>query len=119
MKRRLSFIIFFLLALAVLPGQDAAPFIRVEFPNGGEALAAGSRVTVRWLSLGIDNAVAILLFRGGEQHSIIAARAPNSGSFSWDLSPDLPAGGQYRLRICVLPELRINDFSDRDFFIKK
>lgn len=119
MKRRLSPILFFLLALAALPGRDAAPFVRVEFPNGGEVLAAGSRVTVRWLSLGIDNAVAILLFRAGEQHAIIAAGAPNTGSFSWQLPADLPAGGQYRLRICALPELRINDFSDRDFFIRK
>ncbi len=108
-----------LLTLATLPGQAPQPFVRVEYPNGGEVLASGSRVTVRWVSLGIDGAVAILLFKEGEQHSVIAARAPNSGSFSWDLAPDLPAGGRYRLRICVLPELRINDFSDRDFAIRK
>ena len=118
-QRIVTLAALFLLALTALPGQASQPFLRVEYPNGGEVLAAGSRVTVRWVSLGIDGAVAILLFREGEQYSVITARAANSGSYSWDLAPDLPAGGRYRLRICVLPELRINDFSDRDFFIKK
>lgn len=63
--------------------------------------------------------VAILLFKSGEQYAVIAASAPNSGAFAWDIAAALPDNNRYRLRICALADLRINDFSDRDFSIKK
>lgn len=109
--------LFALLTLPLLPRQAPDRFIRIEYPNGGEVLKAGSQATIRWISLGIDGPVAILLFRGSEQHAVIAANTPNSGVFSWVPAADLPDSGQYRLRICSLRDLRINDFSDRDFTI--
>jgi len=96
-----------------------ARFIRVDFPNGGEVLKSGSEIRVLWHSLGVGGNLAILLFKGGEQYAIIAAAAPDNGSFTWKIPSALPDSGQYRLRISSLRDLRINDFSDRDFAIHR
>ncbi len=117
MMRRLAMLA--LLALPLLAGSAPHPFLRIEQPNGGETLHAGSEAQVRWLSVGVEGPVAILLFKGGEQHAVIAAEAPNIGFYRWQVPAILPAGGQYRLRICSLRDLRVNDFSDSDFAIKK
>ena len=107
-----------LLALPLAAGKTTAPFLRIEQPNGGDTLHAGIEAQVRWLSVGVEGPVAILLFKGGEQHAVIAAEAPNIGFYRWQVPAALPDGGQYRLRICSLRDLRVNDFSDRDFTIK-
>ena len=119
MRKIVAVALFTLLNLSLLPQQAPDRFIRIEYPNGGEVLKAGGQATIRWLSLGIDGPVAILLFKGSEQHAVIAASTANSGIYSWALPADLPDSGQYRLRICSLRDLRINDFSDRDFSISK
>jgi hypothetical protein len=105
-----------LLALALHGGGQV---IRIEFPNGGEVLQCESQVKILWRSMGINGNVAILLFKSGEQYATIAESIPDSGAYEWKISAALPNSGQYRLRICVLKNLRINDFSDRDFAIKK
>ena len=108
-----------LLLLIALVLQAGENYIRIDFPNGGEVLKSGSPVGVRWQSLGVNGNVAILLFKDGEQYSIIAESVPNSGAYQWNIPADLPDSGRYRLRICLLNDLRVNDFSDRDFAIKK
>jgi len=113
------FALFALLTLPLFPLQAPDRFIRIEYPNGGEVFMAGGQAAVRWLSLGVDGPVAILLFKGSEQHAVVAASTPNSGVYSWAVPAGLPDSGQYRLRICSLRDLRVNDFSDRDFAIRK
>ena len=93
--------------------------IRIESPNGGEVLRSGSPTRILWRSLNMGGNVAILLFKNGEQYAVIAAAAQDSGAYEWQIPAALPDGGHYRLRICSLKDLRINDFSDRDFAIKK
>ena len=101
----------------LLPSADRS--IRIEYPNGGEALKRGTQVTVRWRTQGIDGNLALLLFRKGEQHAIIAAGIPDNGFFQWTVANSLPEDTGYRLRLCSLSDLRLNDFSDRDFSISK
>ena len=105
-----------LLALALQAGDRV---IRIEFPNGGEVFKNGSQIRILWRSLGVSGNVAILLFKSGEQYAVIAAATPDTGALLWEIPAALPDSGQYRLRICALQDLRINDFSDRDFAIKK
>jgi hypothetical protein len=107
------------LALLSLLLQAGDRSIRIEFPNGGEVLKCGSQVGVHWRSQGVEGNLAILLFKGSEQHAVIAASVPDSGFFQWTVPASLPEGIQYRLRICSLRDLRLNDFSDRDFAIRK
>jgi hypothetical protein len=106
------------LALLSLLLQAGERFIRIEYPNGGEVLKHGSQVAIQWRSQGIEGNLAILLFKGSEQHAVIASSVPDSGIFQWTVPPGLSEGGQYRLRICSLHDLRLNDFSDHDFIIK-
>ena len=108
--------LLFLLALALHAGDR---YIRIEFPNGGEVLPSGGQVRILWRSLGVSGNVAILLFKSGEQFAIIAEAVPDNGAYEWTIAAALPDNGQYRLRICALKDLRVNDFSDRDFAIKK
>jgi hypothetical protein len=112
--KRISLLI--LLTMALHAGDQT---MRIEFPNGGEVLKSGSQARVLWRSLGVSGNVAILLFKSGGQYAIIAESVPDSGAFEWKISAALPDSGQYRLRICALKDLRVNDFSDRDFAIKK
>ena len=93
--------------------------IRIEFPNGGEILKSGGDVRVTWRTAAVGGDLAILLFKGGEQYAVIAESVPDNGSFLWRISPSLADSEQYRLRICSRRDLRINDFSDRDFTIRK
>jgi len=106
-----------LLLTLLLPAGERS--IHIDYPNGGEVLQSGNSVRILWHSIGIEGNLAILLFKGGEQYAVIADAVPNNGDFLWKISPDLPDSGHYRLRICSLRDLRINDFSDRDFAIKK
>ncbi|MCP5048345.1 MAG: hypothetical protein GY940_14340 [bacterium] len=116
-----SVVIFFL-----WPGDGgrlgAAPgTVKITYPNGGEVLKAGSQVAVKWQSKGLrtnDNMV-IILFKKGIKHSIISKKAPNSGRFNWRVPPRLPKGRDYRIRIRVLKNLSVNDFSDRNFTIAR
>lgn len=112
--KRIALLIMLTLAL-----QAGDSYIRIEFPNGGEVLQTGSQVRIQWRSLGANGNVAILLFKSGEQYAIIAESVPNSGAYEWKITAAMPDSGQYRLRICLLKDLRVNDFSDRDFAIKK
>jgi hypothetical protein len=105
-----------LLALLLRAGTRE---IRIEYPNGGEVLKSGGDVRVSWRSVGVGGDLAILLFKGGEQYAVIAASVPDRGFFQWQVPAALPDSGQYRLRICSLNDLRVNDFSDRDFAIHK
>ncbi len=105
-----------LFALLLEAGERS---IRIDYPNGGEVLRRSDEVRILWHSIGVEGNLAILLFKGGEQYAVIADAIPNNGVFLWKVSPALPDSGQYRLRICSLRDLRINDFSDRDFAIKK
>ena len=98
--KKLVLPIFLVLAL-----RAGAPYINIAFPNGGEVLKTGGQVRIVWQSQGVNGNVAILLFKSGKQYAVIAAA--------------LPDNNRYRLRICALADLRINDFSDRDFSIKK
>ncbi len=101
----------------LLPSADRS--IRIEYPNGGEVLKRGTQVAVRWSTQGIEGNLALLLFKNGEQLAIIAAGIPDNGLFQWTVATSLPEATGYRLRLCSLNDLRINDFSDGDFSISK
>jgi hypothetical protein len=106
------------LALLSLPLPASGPSIRIEYPNGGEVLRRGTQVAVRWRTQGIEGSLALLLFKNGEQQAILANGIPDNGLFQWHVATGLAESTGYRLRLCSLSDLRLNDFSDRDFSIK-
>ncbi len=82
-------------------------------------MKSGSQVRILWQSQGVNGNVAILLFKSGEQYAVLAESTANSGAYDWIPPTALAASDKYRLRICSRTDLRINDFSDRDFTIRK
>ena len=105
--------------LCLLTGAWAqTPAIRILYPNGGEILNRQSRVEIRWESSGAGRSLVIVLFKNGLQLAVISPLAVNSGRFEWFIPATLPAGDDYRLRLRSLPELALNDFSDKDFSIR-
>ncbi|NIM78396.1 MAG: hypothetical protein GTO20_06370 [Candidatus Aminicenantes bacterium] len=108
---------FFLLVVA--SALVAGTSIKVLYPNGGEILKSNSSVTIKWQSTGVDGKVVIVLYKKGIKHSVISRQTDNNGSFPWKIPGTLPEGNDYRIRIRWLKNLSINDFSDRNFSIKK
>jgi hypothetical protein len=111
------FTAFFLLVMA--SALLAAASINVLYPNGGEILKRNSSVTIKWQSTGVEGKVVIVLYKKGIKHSVISKQTDNNGSFPWKIPGTLPEGNDYRIRIRWLKNLSVNDFSDRNFTIKK
>jgi hypothetical protein len=96
-----------------------ASWIKILTPNGGEVLKTGTRTRIQWQSSDLKGKVVIVLYKKGIKHTVISTQTQNNGSFSWNIPPKLPEGKDYRIRIRSFEELSVNDFSDRDFTIKK
>lgn len=76
--------------------QKEGHFIKVRRPNGGEVFAQGSRIKVRWKSSSSPSYVGLNLMQNG---AVIQGRnVNNTGSFVWQLPPDLSGSG-FKFRI--------------------
>ena len=96
-----------------------AGWIKVLYPNGGEVLKTNSSIHIKWQSKGLNGKVVIVLYKKGIKHTVISKQTDNSGMFPWKIPQQLPEGNEYRIRIRALKDLAVNDFSDRNFTIKK
>lgn len=101
---------------AQAPGTSG---IKILYPNGGEVLKTGVSARVKWTSEKPEGRVILVLYKKGIKHSVISNGAPNNGLFLWKIPPTLPEGNDYRVRIRKKDNLSINDFSDRNFTVKK
>ena len=96
-----------------------AGWIKVLYPNGGEVLKTGTAIQVKWQSQDINGQVVIVLYKKGIKYMVISEQTENNGTFPWNIPANLPEGSDYRVRIRGVQDLAVNDFSDRDFTIKK
>lgn len=96
-----------------------AGWIKVLYPNGGEVLKTKSSIHIKWQSKDLNGKVVIVLYKKGIKHTVISKQTNNSGMFPWKIPQQLMEGNDYRIRIRALKNLAVNDFSDRDFTIKK
>jgi len=115
-KKKAAIAIGFLLITGLL---FSAGWIKVLYPNGGEVLKCGTPVQIKWQSQGLNGKVILVLYKKGIKHSVIVKQTANTGKFLWKIPGNLPEGSDYRIRIRGIQDLAINDFSDRDFSIKK
>ncbi len=82
-------------------------------------MKAGNMVRVSWTAVPANNGqVVLVLYKKGIKHSVITKKAPNKGFYMWKVPRTMPVGKDYRIRIRLLKNLSVNDFSDRDFTIK-
>jgi hypothetical protein len=93
--------------------------IKILYPNGGEILKTNTMVQIKWSSSTPKGKVILILYKKGIKHSVISKGTDNSGLFLWKIPQTVPEGKDYRVRIRMLNNLSVNDFSDRDFTIKK
>ena len=97
-----------------LPDISATEALTVTFPNWGEALTAGSREEITWISAAnIDNVK--LEYDAGNGWQVIEASVPNNGSYAWTVPDDVSTSVTVRISD-VAGE--ITDKSDEMFTIQ-
>lgn len=116
MRLKTIFLILLLLSSLNIYSDNS---LSVLFPNGGEIIKAGTTINIRWRATNFSGQVAILLYKQGVKFITISKASKNNGSFLWHIPPTLKEANNYRIRIRLLENLTINDFSDRDFKIIK
>lgn len=65
--------------------DEAAPYIEVTKPAGGEVWAAGSSHEIRWESFAIDDIDIYYSINNGADWGVIDAAVSNTGSYEWQL----------------------------------
>jgi hypothetical protein len=106
---------FFFVELCAKPEQ-----VKILYPNGGEILKVNTTIQIKWSSSsGPNGKVILVLYKKGIKHSLISKGTADTGRFTWKIPGKLPQATDYRIRIRLANNLSINDFSDRDFTIKR
>jgi parallel beta-helix repeat protein len=96
------------------------PFIRLDYPNGGESV--NGTISIQWTAYDdFDDNVDIDIEYSddnGETWRVVATNEENDGSYDWDLSA-LPDGDQYLVRVTATDNAAqsSNDTSDFTFTI--
>lgn len=101
----------------VLFGAVPPDTILLGRPDGGEVIFRSSTYPITW-EANIDGNVKIELLKSGVLESVLAANAPNSGSFDWSVSSAARPGSDYTIRISSVTNLvPTSDASARPFTI--
>ena len=88
--------------------------LNLASPNGGESWVAGDSYQVTWTS-NLGGTVTISLTSDNVLNRIIAPGVSNTGSYTWAISRDIPAGTKYKLQIVSDLDASLSD-SSFDFF---
>ncbi len=92
----------------------AAPTLAFTSPNGGETLLRGAQCLILWDTENMSGNVHLSLYKNGANHTYIDLVNVNTGSYTWTIPADLPAGNDYTIRI---NRQAVEDFSDAVFTI--
>ncbi len=93
--------------------------ILLNSPDGGEVIFPKSVFNITWKANIIGN-VKIELIVGTEVQSTLAISEPNSGSFKWLVSSDLPRREDYKIRISSISNpVPASDVSVETFSLSK
>ena len=93
-------------------------FITIIKPNGAESWTTGDTEEIQWLSdIPVNQKVTIQLYKNSDYLRLIASQVNNIGTFSWTLPSDLVSESYYRLRLLLVDDPQIDDFSDGLFTI--
>ncbi|MES2474334.1 MAG: M6 family metalloprotease domain-containing protein [Verrucomicrobiota bacterium] len=91
--------------------------IIVSSPNGGEVLFQESIFPITWQANIVGN-VRIDLFKGGRFLSTLTQDTGNTGTYTWEVSPNLKNGSDYSIRISSVGNaVAVADNSDATFSI--
>lgn len=90
--------------------------IRVVSPNGGEKWLAGSTHTISWATTGAGP-VRIELFKNRVRNGVIAASAPDTGSYAWTIRNEQNPGSDYTVRVTSLANAQVAGESAESFAV--
>ncbi|MEM3341697.1 MAG: Ser-Thr-rich GPI-anchored membrane family protein, partial [Thermoplasmata archaeon] len=91
--------------------------VLVVSPNGGEMWIKGTEHSIRWVSKGVDS-LTLSLYKGTTAVATFAAGIPaSSGTYTWNISPSLSDGTNYKIRISDSTNASLYDESDQYFTI--
>lgn len=76
--------------------------ILVTAPNGGENWTEGSVHSITWTPAHCGETVQLELVKDGSPCGVIAASAPNTGSFSWNVESCVGTPGAWKIRVTDL-----------------
>ncbi|MBI2097585.1 MAG: hypothetical protein HYT46_01465 [Candidatus Vogelbacteria bacterium] len=78
--------------------------LKILSPAGGETLTRGQERAIEWQGNGNGSLAINLINTANNWPYLLAAQAPNTGSFSWTVGQTaydlIPPNGDYRLQIC-------------------
>ena len=89
------------------------PTIHLVHPNGGEPVRADAPCNLSWLGEELGGEVRLDILQNGGDY-LRFGRAPNTGSFVWNVPCDLAAKG-LQARVVWLGDESLNDLSDGTF----
>jgi len=74
--------------------------IEIEYPNGGESIALGSKVEILWKSTkSVTDTVSIELYKSDILYKTIVSSTPNTGVYEWTVSNTLDIASTYKIKI--------------------
>ncbi|MCH8033697.1 MAG: hypothetical protein IH950_08080 [Bacteroidetes bacterium] len=88
--------------------------ITVTSPNGGENWLLGTTEPITWADNFSVN-VKIELYKGGTFYSLIVNSTSSDGVRNWNIPISLPEGSDYKIKITMLGNNNVFDFSDSVF----
>ena len=110
-----------LITTTTTTSSEASQTIKIQSPNGGEALKVGQNHDIKWISnKSYTDLVSIDLYKGGVKYETITEQTQNSGVYSWSIPTDFVQGEDYKIRITwISPSTNDSnhDESDNSFFI--
>jgi V8-like Glu-specific endopeptidase len=96
--------------------SSLASSLALQEPNGGEVLAVGRPLDIRWTSVFLYENVKIELSRnGGFLWETLTSSTPNDGLFTWNITGPTTTNG--RIRISAVNTTVLTDMSDSNFSI--
>ncbi len=86
------------------------PTLRLLTPEGGQRIALGATQLIQWVT-NLAGPIRIELLRNNQPVQTLAASAPNTGVFSWNVATNLPEARNYTIRLTSTTSPNITDLS--------
>ncbi|HOM66156.1 MAG TPA: hypothetical protein PK591_10105, partial [Ignavibacteriales bacterium] len=94
--------------------------VKVDSPNGGENIYAGSTYTINWTTYNVTNVkIEYSSNNGTSWNTIVGNIASNNGSNSYNWLVPNDTSSNYRIRVSDFSNSTINDISDNRFTVSK
>ncbi|MEA2011543.1 MAG: hypothetical protein U9O87_00435 [Verrucomicrobiota bacterium] len=91
--------------------------VTLLFPRCGEFLYKNMNYTIKWNSIEIASGIKIELLKNESFFKTITENTADDGIFEWEVSEELDADSDYKIKITSLDNSQINDINTAPFSI--